>query len=249
MNRITMLVAASAMFSCLAVPRAEAQAAQDLVGTWALVSSVVVKPGDVKVETFGSNPSGWLMFGSDGRYMLTYLRRDLPKVGVSQSFWRLPRVEPAGGICASEPEVAHDPERPCREAEAPVEGRFQGPALRGSADPAGRLLVPALPAQLSRHRGVVPGARPCGGPLHPEPLGVGLRAPDREEAAGLPQAPLRFNPGRRDVHQGPRPVALPVPGHRQARHARGLPAHGQARSRRGQAVLSQDAAGGAAPLP
>src|SRR3954454_11332344 len=26
--------------------------------------------------------------------------------GVSQSFWRLPRVEPAGGICASEPEVA-----------------------------------------------------------------------------------------------------------------------------------------------
>src|SRR3954466_9677358 len=86
-------------------------------------------------------------------------------------FWRLPRVEPAGAICASEPEVADDPERDCREAEAPVEGRFQGPALRGSADPAGRLLVPALPAQLSRHRGVVPGARPRGGPLPPEPLG------------------------------------------------------------------------------
>src|SRR3954468_20057647 len=32
--------------------------------------------------------------------------------GVSQSFWRLPRVEPAGAICASEPEVADDPERP-----------------------------------------------------------------------------------------------------------------------------------------
>src|SRR3954453_22821578 len=63
-------------------------------------------------------------------------------------FLHLPRVEPAGGICASEPEVADDPERPCREAEAPVEGRFQGPALRGSADPAGRLVVPALPAQL-----------------------------------------------------------------------------------------------------
>ena len=29
-------------------------------------------------------------------------------------------------------EVAHDPERPCREAEAPVQGRFQGPALQAT---------------------------------------------------------------------------------------------------------------------
>src|SRR4051795_889301 len=71
--------------------------------------------------------------------------------GAVAKFWRLPRVEHAGAICASEPEVARDPERPCREAEAPVEGRFQGPALRGNADPAGRLLVFALPAQLPRH--------------------------------------------------------------------------------------------------
>jgi len=46
--------------------------------------------------------------------------------GPVAKFWRLLRVEHSGGICASEPEVAHDPERPCREAEAPVEGRFQG---------------------------------------------------------------------------------------------------------------------------
>src|SRR3954470_21156280 len=63
-------------------------------------------------------------------------------------FWRLPRVEHAGAICASEPEVADDPERPCREAEAAVEGRFQRPPLRGHADPAGRLLVPALSPEL-----------------------------------------------------------------------------------------------------
>src|SRR3954471_23398224 len=63
-------------------------------------------------------------------------------------FWRLPRVEHAGAICASEPEVADDPERPCREAEAPIQGRFQGSALRGIADPAGRLLVPALSPEL-----------------------------------------------------------------------------------------------------
>src|SRR3954463_8075074 len=71
-------------------------------------------------------------------------------------FWRLPRVEHAGAICASEPEVADDPERPCREAEAPIQGRFQGPALRSDADPAGGLVVSALSAQLPRHRGAVP---------------------------------------------------------------------------------------------
>src|SRR4051794_27395942 len=111
-------------------------------------------------------------------------------------FWRLRLVEPAGGICTSEPEGPHDPERDCREAEAPVEGRLQGPALRGGADPTGRLVVPPLPAQLSRHRRAVSGARLGGRPLHPEPVGAGLRAPDREETAGLPEAPLRLNPGR-----------------------------------------------------
>src|SRR4051812_31295534 len=64
-------------------------------------------------------------------------------------FWRLPRVEDAGGICASEPEVADAPERPCREAEAPVEARLQGSPLRSNADPAGGLVVPALSPELS----------------------------------------------------------------------------------------------------
>src|SRR3954463_1792903 len=117
-------------------------------------------------------------------------------IGRVAKFWRLRLVEPAGGICTSEPEGPHDPERDCREAEAPVEGRLQGPALRGGADPTGRLVVPPLPAQLSRHRRAVSGARLGGRPLHPEPVGAGLRAPDREETAGLPQAPLRLNPGR-----------------------------------------------------
>src|SRR3954470_22106048 len=71
-----------------------------------------------------------------------------PRSGAVAKFWRLPRVEHAGAICASEPEVADDPERPCREAEAPIQGRFQGPALRSDADPAGGLVVSALSAQL-----------------------------------------------------------------------------------------------------
>src|SRR5215212_10084467 len=39
-------------------------------------------------------------------------------------------------VAASGSEAAHDPECDCREAEASLQGRFQGPALRGSADPA-----------------------------------------------------------------------------------------------------------------
>jgi hypothetical protein len=49
------------------------------VGTWALVS-VLAQPGGTKTEPFGPNPSGTLVFGSDGRYALIFLRRDLPKV-------------------------------------------------------------------------------------------------------------------------------------------------------------------------
>src|SRR3954453_8102442 len=63
-------------------------------------------------------------------------------------FWCLRLIEDASCMGASEPEVADDPERPCREAEAAVEGRFQRPPLRGHADPAGRLLVPALSPEL-----------------------------------------------------------------------------------------------------
>ena len=79
MNRIVVSVAASAILSCLAIPRAEAQTAQDLVGTWTLVSTVT-EQGGAKVDVFGPNPIGTLMFGTDGRYTLLFLRRDLPKV-------------------------------------------------------------------------------------------------------------------------------------------------------------------------
>jgi len=39
--------------------------------------------------------------------------------GAVAKFWRLRLVEHAGGMSTSELEVAHDPERDCREVEAP----------------------------------------------------------------------------------------------------------------------------------
>ena len=82
MNRVIMSVAASALFSCLAVPRADAQTAQEIVGTWTLVSAVI-QSGNVNIEAFGPNPSGTLVLGSDGRYALIFLRRDLPKIAAN----------------------------------------------------------------------------------------------------------------------------------------------------------------------
>jgi hypothetical protein len=42
------------------------------------------------------------------------------------------------------------------------------------------------------------------------------------------QAALRVDSHRRDLHQDPRPMAIPVPGHRQARRPRRLSPDGQA---------------------
>src|SRR4051794_37970588 len=58
---------------------AQAQTAQDLVGTWTLVSATI-RSGEVKMDMYGPDPSGTLMFGRDGHYALVFLRRDLPKL-------------------------------------------------------------------------------------------------------------------------------------------------------------------------
>ena len=68
--------------------------------------------------------------------------------GLSRSFGVHGSLGMAADFVPSEPEVARDPERDSRKAEASGQGRLQGPALRGDADPAGRLLVPALSLEL-----------------------------------------------------------------------------------------------------
>ena len=80
MNRLIVSVAAvSAVLTSLAAPKANAQTTKDLVGTWTLVSSVISQGGSA-IDTFGPNPTGTAIFGSDGHYALIFLRRDLPKV-------------------------------------------------------------------------------------------------------------------------------------------------------------------------
>ena len=82
MIRVVALIAAVSALFCFAVPRAEAQTAQDLVGIWTLVSATI-QAGEVKMDVYGPDPKGTLIFGSDGRYALIFMRRDLPKLTYS----------------------------------------------------------------------------------------------------------------------------------------------------------------------
>ncbi len=75
---VTPAVAVSAFFLAVAAPRADAQTARDLVGTWTVVSAVA-EQGGARTDVFGPNPVGTIVFGPDGRYALIFLRRDLPK--------------------------------------------------------------------------------------------------------------------------------------------------------------------------
>ena len=79
MTRIICWIAALALCTSITTARAEAQTAQDLVGTWTLASATI-RSGEVKMDMFGPDPSGTLMFGHDGHYALVFLRRDLPKL-------------------------------------------------------------------------------------------------------------------------------------------------------------------------
>jgi hypothetical protein len=53
---------------------------EQLVGTWTLVSADSVRNDGSKVEVFGSDPKGTLIYTSDGHFALVQMRSDLPKL-------------------------------------------------------------------------------------------------------------------------------------------------------------------------
>ena len=68
-----------AIATTLAAGDALAQTAQDLVGTWTLVSAINAQGGG-KTDTYGPHPKGILTVDAHGRYVLVIARADLPKV-------------------------------------------------------------------------------------------------------------------------------------------------------------------------
>jgi len=72
---VAMVLSALALVS--SAGRTDAQTAQDLVGTWLLVS-ITQGQGGTKVEPFGPNPNGMLALESNGRVSLIIIRSGLP---------------------------------------------------------------------------------------------------------------------------------------------------------------------------
>jgi Lipocalin-like domain len=80
MNRTISFVLASALIFGVFLPTEEAvaQTANQLVGTWTLVSITLEKDGKT-TDFYGPNPMGQLTYGADGRFSNIITRSDLPK--------------------------------------------------------------------------------------------------------------------------------------------------------------------------
>lgn len=82
--RITLRQFAALAWLAAAAPglpaTAAAQGASEIVGTWALVSSVTERDG-VRTDQFGVGAKGMLVLDGTGHFMLTIIGPDLPKFG------------------------------------------------------------------------------------------------------------------------------------------------------------------------
>jgi hypothetical protein len=72
------IVVAVASLGLATTPGALAQSSP-LTGSWTLVSSVVEQGGN-RIEPFGPNPKGALIFDANGRYAAMIMRPGLPKL-------------------------------------------------------------------------------------------------------------------------------------------------------------------------
>ena len=57
---------------------------EQIVGSWTYVSADTVGPDGKRTSTFGPNPAGLTIFGSDGRYVSLVVRNDMPKFAANR---------------------------------------------------------------------------------------------------------------------------------------------------------------------
>ena len=87
MRRLAILTASTVAILILgvALPASDAVAQQkslkeQLIGTWKFVSSHNVRSDGSRVDNYGPNPRGILIYTSDGYFVLVNTRSDLPKL-------------------------------------------------------------------------------------------------------------------------------------------------------------------------
>lgn len=77
-NRILGLFILS--FFCLALdPASRAQSSKDIVGSWGFVVNETTNPDGTKINTYGVNPKGIIMFDSGGHFSLFIANPERPK--------------------------------------------------------------------------------------------------------------------------------------------------------------------------
>jgi Lipocalin-like domain len=79
MNRRSMLTATTMALLALPTGGAVGQTAKDLVGTWTWVQVDLTRPDGTKYQPFGTNPKGFVIFDSNGRFAYLLSRPDRPK--------------------------------------------------------------------------------------------------------------------------------------------------------------------------
>jgi hypothetical protein len=81
MNRFVTLTASTlsvVLTLALSAGNAVGETLKDLIGTWQYVS-VTVDQGGNKIEPFGSNPTGTMIYDENGRFAIVLVRAGLPK--------------------------------------------------------------------------------------------------------------------------------------------------------------------------
>ena len=58
---------------------------EQLIGTWTLLGSESTRADGSKIDEYGPNPKGLLIFDSNGRYSVIIMRADLPKFAANKS--------------------------------------------------------------------------------------------------------------------------------------------------------------------
>jgi hypothetical protein len=54
-----------------------------LVGSWSVVAIDAVRKDGTRVQLFGPNPRGSIVYGSDGHFSLIFVRADIPRLSAS----------------------------------------------------------------------------------------------------------------------------------------------------------------------
>ena len=79
MDRIITIAAMTLILDLVVPGAAAAQTAKDIVGTWLPVSALVTRQDGTRVDPFGQNLKGILIFDNNGRFSFILTRPDLPK--------------------------------------------------------------------------------------------------------------------------------------------------------------------------